>query len=84
MQDAIYAFSLQKAVAIYAHRQGRAPWNLLLQKWPGSKAFVHYHALQLDREVLTWDWGSHKADDLGFPGQGEAVGAPEQPHRHPP
>ena len=59
-------------------------WNLLLQKWPRSKAIVHYHALELDTEVLTWDWGSHKADDLGFPGQGEAIGAPEQPHRHPP
>ena len=55
-----------------------------IAKGPGSNTIVQEYAFHLDTKVDTWDWGPHKANDLGFPGQGEAVGAPEQPHRHPP
>jgi hypothetical protein len=31
--------------------------------------------------ALAWNGRPHESDDLVLPGQGQAIGAPEQPHR---
>ena len=50
--------------------------------WYGSKqeilVRVYNEALET---ALAWNGRPHESDDLVFPGQRQAIGAPEQPHR---